>query len=294
MFSVHRIVTRNEREDASGVLADPSVRRFASSRKTACKRPVHQATNTAQTYDIQRKRTMIHTIPSKDRYHTDAGWLDARWHFSFGDYHDPANLNFGPLRVFNDDVVQPGTGFDMHPHRDMEIITYVIDGELVHRDHLGSRGLLKPGDVQVMSAGHGITHSEKNPSATKPVHLNQIWIMPRTKGNEPRYDQKPFSAEARRNRLLPIVSPTEGASALKIDQDATLYVSTLEPGHSLEHTIAPGRRAYLFVIRGAGIALNGTTVNAGDQARVTEESKFRIESAPDANGNTELILIDLP
>lgn len=240
---------------------------------------------------------MIHIIPSNKRYHTDAGWLDARWHFSFADYNDPENVNFGPLRVFNDDVVQPGTGFDMHPHRDMEIITYVIDGELEHRDHLGSRGLLQPGDVQVMSAGTGITHSEKNPSKTTPVHLNQIWIVPRHRGNEPRYDQKPFSAEARLNRLLPIVSSTEDAgraNTLKIDQDATLYVSTLEPGKTLEHIAAPGRRAYLFVIRGAGVSVNGTPVNAGDQARVTEESKLHIESAPDAIGNTDLILIDLP
>jgi redox-sensitive bicupin YhaK (pirin superfamily) len=237
---------------------------------------------------------MIRTIPSTDRYHTDAGWLDARWHFSFSDYHDPANMNFGPLRVFNDDVVQPSSGFDMHPHREMEIVTYVIDGELEHRDHLGHRGLLKPGDVQVMSAGRGIMHSEKNPSDTTPVHLNQIWIMPRNRGNTPRYDQKAFDASARLNTLMPVVSSNESNGPLTIDQDATLYISTIEPGKALEHAIAPGRRAYLFVIRGAGLLVNGTTLGAGDQARIEDESALTIEAAKNANVNTDLILIDLP
>lgn len=237
---------------------------------------------------------MIRTIPSTERYHTDAGWLNARWHFSFADYHDPQNENFGPLRVFNDDVVQPSNGFDMHPHRDMEIITYVIDGELEHRDHLGHRGLLKPGDMQVMSAGRGIMHSEKNPSKTTPVRLNQIWIMPRKKGNAPKYDQKPFDASQRLNTLLPIVSSDESDAPLKIDQDTTLYVSTLEAGKSVEHTIGTGRRVYLFVIQGPGVLVNGTSLGAGDQAKIEDESSLKIEAAQNANGATEFILIDLP
>src|SRR5687768_2817967 len=192
---------------------------------------------------------MIQVIRSDERHHSDAGWLSTYWHFSFSDYHDPANMNWGQLRVFNDDVVQPGQGFGMHPHRDMEIITYVIDGELEHRDHLGNRGVVRPGEVQVMSAGRGIRHAEYNPSQTAPVHLLQLWVLPRRTGAEPRWEQRVFGPEERSGRLLPVVSSGETPNTLTIDQDATIYVSRLGKGQEVAHESTPGRKAYLFVDR---------------------------------------------
>src|SRR3954466_3094761 len=148
----------------------------------------------------------VKVIRSGERHFGDHGWLQTYWHFSFSDYYDPDNLGFGPLRVFNDDVVQPGGGFPMHPHRDMEIITYVTDGQLEHRDHLGNRGVIHPGEVQVMSAGKGIMHSEFNHSKEKAVHLLQLWVMPRTRGSKPRWEQKPFTPAERQGKLLAVVS----------------------------------------------------------------------------------------
>ena len=232
---------------------------------------------------------MITVIPSEDRHHVDAGWLDARWHFSFSDYVDEDNMNWGPLRVFNDDVVQPGGGFGMHPHRDMEIVTYVLEGELEHRDHLGHREVLRPGEVQVMSAGKGIVHSEVNPSKSNPVHLLQLWIMPRKRGGEPRYEQRPFPNDARRNTLLPVVSGGDVANTIAIDQDATIYVSSLNRGQRLTHAAKPNRHAYLFVTRGQ-VVVNGNVVNAGDQLRAKDETELKIDAQDDA----ELILLDLP
>jgi quercetin 2,3-dioxygenase len=232
---------------------------------------------------------MIKVIPSQDRHHVDAGWLDARWHFSFSDYVDEANMNWGPLRVFNDDVVQPGGGFGMHPHKDMEIITYVLEGELEHRDHLGHREVLRPGEVQVMSAGKGIVHAELNPSKTNPVHLLQLWIMPRQRGGEPRYEQRPFSQEQRNGKLLPVVSSGDVANTITIDQDATIYVSSLKPGERLTHAAKPNRHAYLFVTKGQ-VVVNGQRVNVGDQLRAKDETELKIDAQDDA----ELILLDLP
>ena len=180
---------------------------------------------------------MIKVIPSEQRFRLDAGWLDARWHFSFGEYHDPANTNWGALRVFNDDVVKPGGGFPMHPHRDMEIITYVLDGELEHRDHLGHRGVIGAGDVQVMSAGKGIMHAEANPSNEHDTHLLQIWILPRTNGNKPRYEQCTLGTESRRGQLLPVVSGGDVEGTLHIDQDATIYVSSLSVGERVNRGV---------------------------------------------------------
>jgi redox-sensitive bicupin YhaK (pirin superfamily) len=232
---------------------------------------------------------MIKVIPSEDRHHVDVGWLDARWHFSFSDYDDPDNVNWGPLRVFNDDVVQPGGGFGMHPHKDMEIITYVLAGELEHRDTLGHREVVQSGEVQVMSAGKGIVHAERNPSRTDPVHLLQIWVIPRTRGGEPRYEQRPFPADARTNRLLPVVSGGDVADTIAIDQDATVYVSSLKRGQRLTHAARPNRHAYLFVTAGQ-LVVNGQIVNAGDQLRAKDEIELKI----DANDDAELILLDLP
>src|SRR3982750_2250203 len=143
---------------------------------------------------------MINVIKSEDRYHADHGWLDTRWHFSFGDYYDPNNVGFSKLRVFNDDVVHAGGGFGMHPHRDMEIITYVLNGELRHEDSVGNKGVVRPGEVQVMSAGKGIFHSEANASDDTPVHLLQLWIEPRHKGNKPRWEQRQFTPDERHGK----------------------------------------------------------------------------------------------
>ena len=233
---------------------------------------------------------MITVIPSEQRHHQDFGWLDTRWHFSFGDYVDPNNMSWGPLRVFNDDVVQGGGGFEPHPHRDMEVITYVTDGELRHQDNLGNGDVIHPGEVQVMSAGKGIVHAEFNNSPDKPVRLMQLWIIPRTKGLPPRWEQKRFTREQRADRLFPVVSGSPHNGELRIDQDATVYVSSLRAGKELRHDAAhPNRRAYLFVIDGR-VTLNGQALSKGDQARVRDEPSLSIRADEDA----ELMLLDLP
>lgn len=232
---------------------------------------------------------MINIIPSNDRYHADFGWLDTRWHFSFSDYYDPANMGWGPLRVFNDDIIHGGGGFPRHPHRDMEIITYVTEGELEHQDHLGNRGVINPGEVQVMSAGRGIMHSEYNHSKDKDVRLMQLWIEPRTNGLKPRWEQKLFTAELREGKLLPVVSDGHVPGTLVIDQDAAIYVARLRSGERVVHGSAPGRHAYLFVISGA-VELNGKPLVHGDQARIADETKLELAATQDS----ELILLDLP
>jgi len=233
---------------------------------------------------------MITTIPSDRRYFGDFGWLKTRWHFSFGEYYDPANTNWGSLRVFNDDIVEGGGKFDMHPHRDMEIITYMIDGELRHEDSLGNGDVLRPGEVQVMSAGKGILHSEGNNSPTVPLRLLQIWIEPRTRGAKPRWEQKPFKREQRMNQWFPAVSSGNVPGTVAIDQDATIYVSSLQGGKTLTHEPAgTNRHAYLFVINGK-VTLNGKALSGGDQARIVSEPVLNVS----ADQDSELILIDLP
>lgn len=232
---------------------------------------------------------MIKVIKSEVRFHADMGWLSTYWHFSFDTYYDPSNMNWGALRVFNDDVVQPGQGFGMHPHRDMEIVTYVLEGELEHRDNQGNTGVIRPGEVQVMSAGTGIVHSEYNHSEAHPVHLLQLWITPRTKGLKPRWEQRQFTSADRSGILLPVVSPGEIPGTLAIDQDATIYVSALQGGQTVVHTSRAGRKAYLFVI-GGGLIANGIRLTAGDQARIADESELALQ----AEGDAELILLDLP
>ena len=231
---------------------------------------------------------MINVIPSAQRHHTDAGWLSTYWHFSFSDYYDPNNMNWGDLRVFNDDVIRGGGGFDMHPHRDMEIVTYVLSGQLEHQDHLGNRGVVHPGEVQVMSAGRGIVHAEYNASQTEPVHLMQLWVLPRHKGNPPRWEQRQFTPEQRQGKLLPVVSSGDLPGTLTIDQDAGIYVSSLKAGQQVTHENR-GTRAYLFVIDGA-VTLNGKRLSKGDQARVADERTLEIR----ADENADLILLDLP
>jgi quercetin 2,3-dioxygenase len=232
---------------------------------------------------------MIKIIPSEQRHRRDFGWLDARWHFSFSDYYDPENTGWGPLRVFNDDVIQGGGGFGAHPHRDMEIVTIVLEGILEHSDSLGHRAQIRPGEVQMMSAGTGITHAEYNESNDDPVHLLQLWIEPRTKGLTPRYEQKTFANADRQDKLLPVVSSGGVPGTLTIDQDAIIYVSRLNRGQRVEHELAPPRRAYLFLINGL-MTINGQPLRPGDQARVVDETRLSFT----ASEPSEFVLLDLP
>ena len=233
---------------------------------------------------------MINVIKSADRYFVDHGWLKTHWHFSFSDYYDPANMSFSKLRVFNDDVVKGGGGFDMHPHRDMEIVTYVLDGELAHQDSIGNAGVVHPGEVQVMSAGKGIYHAEFNNSDNSDVHLLQLWIEPRHKGNTPRWEQRQFTPQERGGRLLPVVSGGDVPGTLAIDQDATIYVSSLKKGDAATHAVKSGHRhVYLFVTKG-DVTVNDAKLSTGDQARIEDEATLEIA----ANNDAELILLDLP
>jgi len=232
---------------------------------------------------------MIKITKSEERHHANFGWLDTHWHFSFGAYYDPANENWGALRVFNDDIVEPGQGFGTHPHRDMEIVTYVLSGELEHQDSTGNKGVIHPGEVQVMSAGSGLYHSEYNHSKKNPVHFLQIWIFPRTEGTKPRWEQRQFSPSEREGKLLPIVSSGDQAGTLKIDQDAQIYVSSLAAGSELKHATQPQRKTYLFTIEGE-VAVNGVKLAGGDQARIADESELNIKATKDS----EVILLDVP
>jgi len=232
---------------------------------------------------------MIKVIKSEDRYHSDFGWLSTYWHFSFDTYHDPSNMNWGALRVFNDDLIRPGQGFGSHPHRDMEIVTYVLEGELEHRDNQGNTGVIHPGEVQVMSAGTGIIHSEYNHSKEHPVHLLQLWIMPRTKGLKPRWEQRQFAQAERNGTLLPVVSDGKVPGTLHIDQDATIYVTAPKAGQAVVHKSRPGRKTYAFVIAGE-LSLNGAPVKVGDQARIVDEPELTLKAVKDG----EVILLDLP
>jgi redox-sensitive bicupin YhaK (pirin superfamily) len=232
---------------------------------------------------------MIRIIRSAKRYHFNTDWLSSYWHFSFDHYHDPNNMNFGPLRVFNDDRIQPNSGFPMHGHREMEIVTYVLDGELEHKDSTGGTGRIGPGDVQRMSAGTGIQHSEYNPSSASAVHLLQLWITPSKRGLAPSYEQRRFDDKARRGRLLPVASGRDGVDAMHLHQDATIFVSSLDPRQSVGYSMDPDRRAYLFVIDGE-IELSGSRLAAGDQGRIENEAELEIAAALP----TELIFLDLP
>ena len=232
---------------------------------------------------------MIRIIKSHERHHANFGWLDTHWHFSFDSYYDPANTNWGALRVFNDDTVEPAQGFGTHPHRDMEIVTYVLSGQLEHQDSNGNRGVLEPGEVQVMSAGTGILHSEYNHSKQNPVHFIQLWILPRTRGSKPRWEQRRITREERAGKLLPVVSSGELKGSLAIDQDAQIYISSLEAGRQVVHTSGLHRKAYLFVTEGSA-SVNGNALAAGDQARIADERELQIQ----ADQNAELILLDLP
>jgi len=231
---------------------------------------------------------MITVRKAEDRGHFDHGWLDTRHTFSFADYHDPRHMGFRQLRVINDDRVRGGHGFPPHGHRDMEIVTYVLDGELQHQDDMGNGSVIRPGDVQRMSAGTGVVHSEFNPSKTDLVHLLQIWIQPGARGLAPEYEQKAFEDRDLRDTLRVIAAPDGRDGAVTIHQDVTLSASRLTPGATVRHAVAPGRYAWLHVARGAA-ALNGTPLQAGDGASVSDECLLTVTATEPA----EILLFDL-
>jgi redox-sensitive bicupin YhaK (pirin superfamily) len=231
---------------------------------------------------------MIAIRKSADRGHFNHGWLDTYHTFSFGDYYDPSHNSFRSLRVMNEDTVAPAMGFPMHGHRDMEIVTYVLSGAVQHQDSLGNGGVLRPGEFQHMTAGRGIRHSEFNPSTTEPVHLYQIWLLPREEGLPPRYEQTAFAAAGRENQWQLVASPGGESGSLAIEQDARILLATLGEGQRLAREIEPGRHAWLQVLRGK-IELNGTSLSAGDGAAISNESNLAITS-PQAS---ELMLFDL-
>jgi len=231
---------------------------------------------------------MITVRPAAERGHFDHGWLDTRHSFSFASYHDPRHMGFRSLRVINEDRVKPAEGFGTHAHRDMEILTWVLAGALGHKDSMGNGSVIRPGDLQRMSAGTGVTHSEFNPSPEAPVHLLQIWLLPRERGLPPGYEQKHFTQEARRGRLRLIAAGDGRVGAVTIHQDADLWTALLQPGESVRHALAPGRYAWLHVARGA-VSLNGSTLGAGDGAAVSDEAALEITGAARA----EVLLFDL-
>jgi redox-sensitive bicupin YhaK (pirin superfamily) len=231
---------------------------------------------------------MIQIRKAAERGHFNHGWLDTYHTFSFGDYYDPQHMGFRSLRVINDDRVQPGQGFGMHGHRDMEIVTYVLDGALEHRDSLGNGSVLRPGELQHMTAGTGVRHSEFNPSDREEVHLYQIWLLPERQGLRPGYEQKAFPQEERQDALRLVASPTGEHGSLMVHQDARLYLATLTAGATVAHTLKRGRHAWLQVLRGQA-ALNGQPLAAGDGAAVSDEEKLEIRGQDDA----EVMLFDL-
>jgi len=232
---------------------------------------------------------MISLRKAGERGHADHGWLDS-WHsFSFADYHDPAHMAFGPLRVINEDRVQPGMGFGTHGHRDMEIFSYVLDGELSHQDSMGNGSTIVPGDVQRMSAGRGVRHSEFNASKTAPVHFLQIWIEPARAGIDPGYEQKHVSAAAKRGQLRLIASPDGRDGSVTVHQDTTIHAVLLDGAEAARHELAPGRRAYVHAARGS-IHVNGTPLAAGDAAMIEGETAIVLDHGQAA----EVLLFDLP
>jgi redox-sensitive bicupin YhaK (pirin superfamily) len=231
---------------------------------------------------------MINIRKSNERGRANHGWLDTHFTFSFADYFDPEHVQFRTLRVMNDDRVAGGGGFPMHPHRDMEIVTYVLEGALEHRDSMGNGSVIKPGDVQYMSAGSGVTHSEFNPSKTKPVHLYQIWMLPEKKGLKPAYDQKNFSETEKRGKLRLLASPDGRDGSLKIRQDNELYATVLGKGDSVKHALKPERHAYVQVARGS-VELNGQQLAEGDGAAISAEKAVELTGVKDS----EVLLFDL-
>lgn len=231
---------------------------------------------------------MITIRKAEERGHFDFGWLNTYHSFSFGDYYDPKHTRFRTLRVINEDFVQPGHGFPTHGHRDMEIVTYILQGALEHRDSMGTGSIIRRGDAQRMSAGTGVTHSEANPSPDEPVHLLQIWIFPSQQNLQPEYEEKKFSDDEKRNRLRLIVSPDGSDGSVKIHQDARIFASLLDDGEEVVHSLDTGRSAWLQVAAGS-VKLNDVALKQGDGAAVSQESQLSVT----AEGPAEVLLFDL-
>lgn len=232
---------------------------------------------------------MIQVRHRDEIYHKEGGWFSANWHFSFDEYYDPQNMGFGTLRVFNDDTLRPGVAWPMHPHRDIEGLTYVVEGTFEHSDSKGNGGVLAAGSVQRATLGSGMMHSEMNHSKTEPMRFIQMWIMPRERGLTPSVEQKSFTLEDRTNVLLPAVSP-DGADGVgvSVHQDAWVYLSRLEEGKSVEHEFAPGFGAYFFLIEGE-VSLNGERLTSGDAALIRDEPQLAIEALLPS----ELIMVEV-
>lgn len=231
---------------------------------------------------------MITIRKAEERGHLNHGWLDTYHTFSFDQYYDPAHMHFRSLRVINEDRVAAGKGFPTHSHRDMEIITYILSGALEHRDSMGNGSVIRPGDVQRMSAGTGVAHSEFNPSDSEPVHLLQIWIMPRARNLPPSYEQKAFSEDDRRNRLRLVASDDGDDGSVTIQQDAKLYALILDRDRMIEHTLSENRYAWLQVARGS-VTVNGHALTQGDGAAISRDRSLKLVSS----GEAELLLFDL-
>jgi redox-sensitive bicupin YhaK (pirin superfamily) len=231
---------------------------------------------------------MLEIRKSNDRGHAQHGWLDSYHTFSFAGYHDPEFMGFRALRVINEDRVQPGAGFGAHTHRDMEIISYVIEGALEHEDSMGNGSIIRPGELQMMRAGTGVTHSEYNHSKTDRVHFLQIWVIPDEEGLEPAYDQREFPAEERRGRFRLVVSPDGAEDSIRIHQDLSLFATLLEAGQSLQHVLPRARHAWFQVVKG-DLTVNGVQLSAGDGLGITEESSLELV----ASSGSEALLFDL-
>jgi redox-sensitive bicupin YhaK (pirin superfamily) len=235
-----------------------------------------------------KETTMVRGRKSAERGHYNHGWLETYHTFSFSGYHDPRHMSFRSLRVMNEDFIAPGRGFGTHDHDNMEIVTYVLEGALEHRDSLGTGDVLRAGELQRMTAGAGISHSEFNASSTDPVHLYQIWLFPDRAGLEPSYDQKAFPVDERHNRLRMVASPDGSDGSLVIRQDARLFLGSLDADHEVIHALAPGRHAWLQVLRGR-VAANGLALAAGDGAAVSDERALSVR----ASETSEVLLFDL-
>jgi redox-sensitive bicupin YhaK (pirin superfamily) len=232
---------------------------------------------------------MIKKRPAQERGGGNHGWLDTRHTFSFSDYYDPEHMQFSVLRVINEDRVAPGKGFGAHSHRDMEIISYVLEGQLEHKDSMGNGAILHPGEFQRITAGTGIQHSEFNPSKSEGVHFYQIWLLPDNQGHQPSYEQKPFPETSRQGKLQLVASPDGREGSLTIHQDATIYLSALQTDTTVTHQLKPGRYGWLQVLRG-GVQLNQVALTAGDGAAIGDETELIINGTQPG----EVMLFDLP
>ena len=231
---------------------------------------------------------MITVRKSEERGRTKIGWLDSRHSFSFGEYYDPGFESFGPLRVINEDWIKGGAGFPPHPHRDMEIVTYIVEGAIAHKDSSGGGGTIRPGEIQRMSAGRGITHAEFNASRDQPCHLLQIWIIPSERGIEPGYEQKPIDAAAVQNHFARIAGPDPQGNEVRLVQDAEIWAAKLDAGIEILHPLVQGRKVWLQVVKG-DVSVGGESLKAGDAAAITDQSQIALRSKTAA----EVLLFDL-